>query len=258
MEYEDLKTYLEIGRALWADPEDSTRIATDTISAVNLLNLSPEGKIERAAAALLERNRKYGQAASVLAALRMGAKQETGFFRLPPEQRFILVALHLGRWSYARLGRVLGASEEDVAKAAWMSRSELLPGGYPPGASSLGANCPEYDPSQPWTQRFLDEEFPSSRDRLFLQNHLMACDSCRQALDRCRDFYFKAERALPSLRAGDDELKALERELRNSPTRLAAVERTHWANLAIFLRKDETRLVLALMAAVVLWMVFRG
>jgi hypothetical protein len=258
METEDLKSYLEIGNALWADPRDSARIATDTISAVNLLNLTPERKIERAAAVLLERNRRAGQASGVVAALRIGAQGQASFFTLPPEQRFALAALHLGRWSYARLGRVLGMAEESVERLAWMARSELLPGAYPPGAPTSGASCPAYDSARPWTQRFLDEEVASARDRLFLQNHLMACDSCRQALNRCRDFYFKVERALPELRAGEWELKSLEETLRASPSRLSAVDRPHSENLRIFLRKKESRWVLAVMAALVIFIFIRG
>lgn len=118
----------------------------------------------------------------------------TPFYRLKPEERAVLLVLHSGRWSYDRLSRVLGLAVPDLERLSWSARVKLAPvGKYPQAPERLGPRCPEYDPHRPWTQRFLDDEIATPADRLFLQSHLMACESCRRALSRCRDLYFWVE-----------------------------------------------------------------
>ena len=76
-----------------------------------------------------------------------------------------------------RLARVLECGEEEVACRAWKLRVHLASQyrGTERPLASLGAagavparpSCPEFDPTNPWTQRFLDEEIPP-RERIFL------------------------------------------------------------------------------------------
>lgn len=206
----DLKTYAEFGRALWADPSRSTQLAVETLSAVSLLDLAEDRVMERASAALLDRAVKQGMASSTHDALGMGAFG--GFFKLFPEERFVLVALHSGRWSYARLARVMGETSERIEALAWKARVRLVSnqGLNPIGGRVANASCPEYVMDRPWTQKFLDEEFKTGRETLFLQNHLMACDACRLSLTRCRDLYFAVEKMLPRVSEEDGILRQLE------------------------------------------------
>jgi hypothetical protein len=213
----DLKTYIELGKALWADPQRSSSIAAETLSAVSLLDLSEEGAVERASAVLLDRAVKQGMASTTRDVLALSGVGGTGyydaFFRLQAQERFVLVALHQGRWSYARVARVMGRSAEAVEKIAWRARVQLVSGQgiHPIGASLKSANCPEYDLDRPWTQKFLDEEIRNGTELMFLQNHMMACDSCRQALNRCRDLYFTVEKTLPKSDEGEAFLTDLTR-----------------------------------------------
>jgi hypothetical protein len=249
---EDLRVLAEMGHALWVDPRESQIATVETLSAVSLLDLSPERALERAAAALLERVTHRGVAANTLANLEAGQGMGQGFFRLMPEERFLLVALHLGRWSYARLGRVFGEESQKIEELAWSARLQLATAervaNYPSGASLHGPHCPEYDFKRPWTQRFLDEEVATGRERVFLQNHLMACDSCRQALTRCREFYYALEARLPRLSANDGidrmirDLEAVTLRGRKVKT---PVELSFGETLAIFLRRTDVQLVLS-------------
>lgn len=119
------------------------------------------------------------------------------FFRLSPIERFLLTALHLERWSYSRVARVMGVEMRLVAPWAWATRMKLIfqesplasDLEYPKGPTSLGPSCPDFDISQPWTQRLLDDEC-EKRERAFLQAHLMACSTCRKSLESTRRMVF--------------------------------------------------------------------
>lgn len=191
MNTEDLRALSHLGHALWVEPGRLERAALETLTAVSLLDLPSEKLVERASSALLERASRDGAAVNATA---LG----TPFFRLLPEERLILAALHLGHWSYARISRILDRSEETVARAAWSARVRLATskGSIPIPGGSNGPQCPEFDPQMPWTQRFLDEEI-TPRERLFLQNHLMACAMCRKSLALSRDLYYSVDAMLP-------------------------------------------------------------
>jgi hypothetical protein len=167
--------------------------------------------LEKASSALLDLALRQGMASSTRDAL--GNGKFSPFFKLLPEERFVLVALHLGRWSYDRVARVVGSQSEVVEALAWRARSQIAvsQGLTPFGAKLASANCPEYDLNRPWTQRFMDEEMGGGREGVFLKNHLMACDSCRNSLARCRDIYFTVERLLPRISEDDGILKVLAR-----------------------------------------------
>ena len=262
MNREDLRALIELGRALWADPRESDLATVETLSAITLLDLTPDRALERAASALLERVRNRGLAADTRASLSVGAGDP--FFRLYPEERMLLVSLHLGRWSYARLSRIFGISARQIEEMGWRARIELvsaLPAAnYPAGAPSRGSRCPEYDSKRPWTQRFLDEEIPSGRERIFLQNHLMACESCRGALARCRELYYAIDRVLPRLNqsGGDDGvLRSLEAIARRGSLLKSPTQRSFAETLEIFTRRPGVRWALSVLAALVIWRIFR-
>jgi hypothetical protein len=192
------------------------------------------------------------------------------FYRLEPIQRLILTALHRGRWSYERLSRVLGERAETIEELAWAARVELAVSAkgtglfpkvsYPAGARQAGSHCPEYLAGRPWTQRFLDEEIRAGSERLFFQNHLMACDSCRAALSRCRELYYAIEALIPGA-----DLDSAERGPEGKGDgpgwieRLGAissqsnkvrhpVELSFTETLAIFVRHRETQVLLCILA----------
>jgi hypothetical protein len=199
---EDLRTFAGVGHALWDEPARSRQAVVEALAAATLRGLPPEDALVRAAQALLTR----------ATASRPGRLNHP-FFRLTAEDRLLLVALHDGSWSYARLARILQVDPEKLEEAAWGARLRLM-GGSPAGPARLGPSCPAYDARRPWTQRFLDDEIASGRERLFLQNHLMACDPCRAALGRCRDGYYAVERQVTeALRApggdADGDVEAL-------------------------------------------------
>ncbi len=126
------------------------------------------------------------------------------FYRLNILERFTLSALHREKWSYHQVAQALQTEIKSVESIAWASRlklcfelSEQSHLEYPHGPSKIGPVCPEYDPSQPWSQRLLDDEL-GKRERLFLQSHLMACQACQDVLTRTRKLFFRVEALLPS------------------------------------------------------------
>ena len=196
MRTEDFQILSQVGQALWFQQERWKRATVETLTAVSMLDLLPESALERTTQALLEKANREGPEANA------GALDHP-FYRLIPEERLTLAALHVAHWSYGRLSRVLSLDEKQVTALAWNARLRLSsfssgkrPLFYPAGAKVAGARCPEYDATSPWTQKFLDDEMPA-RERIFLQNHMMACQSCRKALATARDLYFRVDGMLP-------------------------------------------------------------
>ncbi|MBI2711822.1 MAG: zf-HC2 domain-containing protein [Bdellovibrio sp.] len=248
---EDLKTYSKIGRVFWpTEPgreiqslDRATDLALETLTATTLLKLNPERTLEKASHALLERAKGIspGNVGSV-------AQMNQTFFRLSPEARLVLVGLHVGKWSYARISRITQLSTNEVEKLAWRSRIELgvsldAPA-YPAGATQGDPSCPEYQKEAPWTQRFLDEEL-SGRERVFIQSHLLACPSCAQAVARCRQLYYHVERSLNSIldkledASGGDQIQLFSRALQESPALQYPSELTFLQSLRIFFRNPD-------------------
>jgi hypothetical protein len=126
------------------------------------------------------------------------------FYRLSSEERVLLFVLHFGKWSYERVGRVVGKSKEAVAELVWSARMDLAfqPGQtvllmHPFGTDAPGSrDCPEYYPRRPWTQNFLDEQL-QAQEKHFLTAHLIECQRCQQALNRTRQIYYAVEAILP-------------------------------------------------------------
>lgn len=249
----DLKTYAEIGRALWADPSRSGEMAVETLSAIALLDLTQERALEKASQALLDRAVRQGMASNTLGAL--DTNQFGAFFKLQPEERFVLVALHLGRWTYERTARVLQTQSEVVEALAWRARSQIgiSQGLTPIGAKIASHNCPEYDLNRPWTQRFLDEEMGTGRESVFLRNHLMACESCRRSLARCRDIYFRVEAMLPRVAEDDGILRVLARVSTEGKKLRSNEGYTFGDSLTAFFSQRSIQILLALTFALVIY-----
>lgn len=200
MKVEDIKVLAEIGHAIWSNAQMRTQSTWDTVLAVSLLNLDEEATLERAARALLDKAESAGMAGNAQLNIQMIYHP---FYRLTPSARFLLAALHVGRWSYSRLARIFNTSEYEIETMAWKTRVLLASSlqsksvNYPAGGKLSGHHCPDYHAKSPWTQRFLDEEIRNGSERLFLQNHLMVCDGCQGVLNRCRELYFAVEKVIP-------------------------------------------------------------
>ena len=254
---EEIRTFAHFGRALWSDPSDGEPNAVDVLSGVSLLALGEEPRFERAARLLLQR------------ALRTQGPENLRlsepFFRLTPRERFLLVASHVGGWSYERVARVLEEPVGSVEAALWSTRINLASQtekalrSYPVGTAIRGTHCPEYDLARPWTQRFMDDELGSGRDRLFLQNHLMACEACRRALSRCRDVYYAVDKLVPRLRGNEGFLRGLHQvETDGKRAALGRAGMTWTESLVAFFSRRETWIVTGVTAAFLLALKFFG
>jgi hypothetical protein len=252
LQNDDLRTISNIGQALWAEPVRSERMAVETLAAVSLLDLSGDQLLERTTQALLSRAAREGTGAA-------GPAIQNAFYRLSPEERLVLAALHQGKWSYARIARVLGKTPERVAEIAWAARLYLVsvpgrgkPVPHPTGSSWNALHCPEYNPQRPWTQSFLDDEM-ASREKVFLQDHLLACSSCRQSLSTCRQTYYAAEGMIPRLQNEEEaRVKNLARALARSEVAKDPLKMSLQESVWIFLERPDVRLFLFLMIALLI------
>jgi hypothetical protein len=249
-----LENFSKLGKALWADTQYSKKYTLDTVSAVALLSLTPERALEKAATALLERAKVGGNALN--SSINVQRLNES-FFRLSLEERFILVTLHCGHWSYSRISRILGCTEEFVQEAAWRARLQISIPNTVSAPVTLKGQCPEYHQRRPWTQRFLDEEISNAGERFFLQNHLLVCSSCFQVLNRCRDVYFRVDDRMSEWVGGDSIVSALEAVLKVNPVAPTRSERTLMQSLSVFVKKWDVRFMLAALGLLVIQMILR-
>lgn len=193
MDKDSIKSLTRISRSLWGDLDRSVQMSEDTLTSVSLLQLSDERTLERASKVMIERAERNPP--------RLLALQHP-FYRLAPVERFLLTALHIEKWSYQKIARILGLELGLIEPWAWAARLKFCfqeleaPVEYPRGPASLGPVCPEYNVSAPWTQRLLDDEL-GKRERSFMQNHLMGCERCRKSLDLTRRMFFKVESVIP-------------------------------------------------------------
>lgn len=261
---EDLRSFALISHGLWPSASESEIASQDAIGAVSLLNLPEEKALERAARALLEKSTRSAVDPDIL---------NHPFYRLMPEERFLLTALHFGKWSYSRLGRILGHSQAEVADLAWKTR--LYIGAMNPrlsrqasqakprelgAAPARGMLCPELNPKNPWTQKLLDDEL-SVGQRLFLQNHLMVCSPCHALLSRARDLYFAVEEILPKPSNQDDlqkEAVALQSTWAQNHHLLRPSERSFADSLRIFGRRPDVKAALVFGALILVSIALRS
>ncbi|MGZ3687888.1 MAG: hypothetical protein ACXWPM_04495 [Bdellovibrionota bacterium] len=250
---QDFHTITRISRALWTDTSFADRAALDTTAAMTLLDVAEDRRLERIARGLIERATREGNAGNARQNL---LAMDSPFFRLSAQERLILVALHSGRWSYARLSRILARTPEVIQELAWGARVKLSEGPYPIGAKISGANCPEYQFSRPWTQKFLDDELDSPRERVFLPNHLMACASCSQALKRCRDLYFAVDSQISKLLSGSAEvevIRALEDLSRQKKPEPVKLDTSFQGSLKSLFRQWDVQLIVGVFVAATIY-----
>ncbi len=243
MDQEVIKSLTRISRSLWGDLEKSVAIGADTLTTVCLLRLSDERTLERAAKVMIERAERNPP--------RLLALQHP-FFRLAPVERFLLTALHIEKWDYGKVARTLGVEVNLIEPWAWATRikyafQEMDTGlDYPHGPASLGPSCPAYDPGQPWTQRLLDDEL-GKQERLFLQNHLLACEKCRRTLDLSRRVFFKIEGVIPVKDVQPEIEAASERIYRiwkSGESAFRPVKTTLKESLVVFFNQTSVQIVL--------------
>jgi len=205
---EESALYSILGATLWENQKRAREVTSETLAAVSSLRTPGlrEDFYDLAVQTLLDRALREKKVLNLF----------HPFYRLETEERFALFALHNAQWSYARIAKILRVTPLVLQELAWRARLQLS-GQIPLGPRRLRANCPDYDARRPWTQRFLDEEIHSGQERLFFQNHLMACDSCRDSLSGCRDLYYSIEKKFPSLAPNRAETDLLEKFL-ETPT----------------------------------------
>jgi hypothetical protein len=246
---EDLNTIVQIGNALWLNLDHSRKNTLEVMSAIALKKgVHPEYLIEKTSTALL--NQAKNQDATLHSSMtpelfNKVINQE--FYRLSIEERFVLIALHSGHWSYARLRRILELNEEIIQELAWGARIKVASqSSYPAGPTSFQSNCPEYDPKKPWTQRFLDDELNSKRDFLFLQVHLASCPSCAQLLARCREVYFNAEAEVRQISQDPYWAKSIEKTLDEMTHSQTHLRPQFFRALKVWSQKWDVRILIAI------------
>lgn len=241
---EEIRTFSGFGKVLWMDEDSAGRSLVETLSIVSLLQLTPERAVERASQALLERARRDTKENQV------GKKSQAlnhPFYRLSAEERLTLVGLHVGRWSYERLSRVLKLSAERVEELAWGARLELAPEGfYPHGPSPKSPDCPAYLPARPWAQRFLDEEMASGRELHSLRVHLMGCVSCSGYLARCRELYFQVGQQVSHFSSDPDAVENLESLIHQNTYLKFPSERSFRESLELFSERRDVQIFILL------------
>lgn len=179
---------------LWFEPHIQKRSTLEVVTATSYLDLDIDRTEERAALALMEKSTREGSSIQPHAL-------NIPFYRLSSKERFVLWALHEAHWTYERLARALGETKHTIAESVFKCRLYLatLAGSKQTLALApitQGTHCPEYSHKDPWTQRFMDDEL-SHNQKLFLQTHLMACDSCRYTLHQFRELYYNVEKLMP-------------------------------------------------------------
>ena len=249
----DIAIINRLSNALFYEVTSPEQSAADTLAAVVLQELSAERAVEEVSKALLVRSSQLGRTSvshSVFA---------HRFFILPHEQRLVLIGLHLGKWSYLRLSRILGRDRDEVQKLAWKARVEMsYDSSYPSAPVSKGLSCPEYDSRKPWTQRFLDGETGTTGDCLFLQRHLLECSGCREALARTRETYYRVSQELDERTEEPLYIKELQQVLTKSPLQKYPSERTFIQSLSVFVSPRKRLLRVGISLLLFLSFCFRG
>ncbi len=268
-EPQDLKAIAQLGESFWGQSDYAEQVLQEILSSVSLLELTPQRAIERTAGLLLERARTHGRQQTLVG----GHFFSHPFYRLSFEERLLLVLVHAGGWSYERVARTLKLAHApkeldrssdwqacEVEAKIWQARLQLNMGlaaqrlpdfrgkvsfAYPSGPAMLAEGCPPYDPQRPWMQKVLDEEGLTAAERLALQQHLLQCASCSEALKKTRAVYYRAEQEVLQ-KIGAAEYPELAQIFKQSlllryPSRLGFVD-----GLGVFLSRRETQKMLLL------------
>lgn len=237
------------------DSSDFFFVTRNLVSTTALMDLNGDQIFEKVVLQLLDQSQKHS-------ANRTTAALNHPFYRLLPIQRFALMGRHLEGWSYTKLGTLLNLPSYDIEKILWQTRVEL--GTYRSSDISIGSSlctfqCPEYNIQRPWTQRFLDEQL-RAQDRVFLQGHLLQCESCRQTLESARKIYYLAQSEIPTFECSENHLQMLSerwnaiREARvHQPL---SVQKTWIPSLRTFFARKDVQVLTALGTALVIGLIF--
>lgn len=236
MNSEDFQAISQIAQALWAHPIKADRNVKETITAVSLLHMSSDMAFERAVKALLKRADREGSKTNSLAL-------DMPYYRLSPKERLILCALHNKICSYKRLSQILGEAPENISSSAWNARLRLQSTApHPAGPDEQMKSCPHYDPKDPWTQRFLDNELPRT-EKFRLESHLVKCEHCKRALIRCRAYYYNVESMLPRFSETKKDLIAFAKTIHQVRVQLNPSENSFMESMNVFLRRKEILII---------------
>ncbi len=215
METQDLQSLGRLSYSLFGDWNQALSTGERTLRTIGLKDGLDSRAIEKAALAHLSRAESIQKESFDLS---------TPFFRLSALNRFLLAANHVEHWSYARIARTLELPAEAIPPLLWRARLQYifdecnLALAYPSGGKLASSHCPIYDATDPWTARLLDEEM-KPQERQFLQNHMVACDACRNALGRVRELIHAIDALMPSKQCETwvlDEMHAQARRLAGS------------------------------------------
>jgi len=242
----DFQAISHMSVALWPRVETSTQAAQESITASALQDLTAGRFLEKTAYSLLKRAENQQSPGQFL---------NHPFYRLLPLERFLLTALHMSHWSYKRLARLSGKSEEVIQSTAWKARVYLAQFkqtlALPQGSTRPG--CPPFDHNAPWTQKLLDDEL-NTKDRTYLQNHMMACPICSEDLRRSREIYFRADAFLKDLMKDvpdGQDFEDLWRKIHQVKTRES--HWTFWGSLKKFYKKRDVQVLTLVMIAIFLY-----
>lgn len=261
---EDLLSVSEMATGLWPESARADEATLETFSALVMLDLTPERRVVRLAATLLDRAEREGPKAIV-------SRANDPFYRLDAEERLLLIALYRSKWSYGRLSQVFDQSIEKIQEAAWASRlhlayaPEVSSGArhlgpvsliHPTGSPLSGHSCPPYHPGRPWTQRYLDQEC-LPQERLYFEAHARDCEDCRKALDRARKLYYFVESLVP--RPGAEATSRRDRLVQfyeNAAEWKSPLNRPLRRTLQIFLARLEVQLALSFLIVLTAYQLF--
>lgn len=196
---------LAVLAAVLFEPEARVAAAVDRFAAVTTAR---RGSSLSANSAARGRSRLERTAQTLLAGSPARTGTEQGFGLLTPTERALLSCAHLLHWSYPRMAQAFDLrSPEDAERLLWSARlnwaAALSAQGekivYPAFAPPTGLACPETSRTRPWFQRFLDEEWRTSAERMFLEGHLAHCAGCAQSLKRAKEFFFALDQRIGAL-----------------------------------------------------------
>lgn len=259
-----LRSVVQMRKALWADPQQGDPIVVDTVASLSLLELSEDEFMSCTASQLLQRAYRTASAGNRIRDMQLGQARSRPFYSLHPDERLILVLLHLEHWSYTRIAELLEISVLQLEEIAWRIRIQLS-AKYPIASAVDTLSCPEYDIHRPWIQKFLDDQYTNATEKTFLQNHLMACNSCRRALNSCRDVYYAVDAMIPRCEQDHEETQLLYRQLekarkmsekriQSAHRRARGQVRTSFSHFFLFLLRPDILAVLLGLGFLVKWM----
>lgn len=118
--------------------------------------------------------------------------------RVLPWRRMLLTLASDLKLSYANSALWMGMSESQTVLELWKTRAELARPYTAPAAIPTSDACPEWIPERPWVQTYVDGFMPRF-ERVFVESHVLECDSCRAAVLNTRTMIQKAYMTLPPI-----------------------------------------------------------